>query len=148
MDETSPVALDGDAITEFLGTGGTGVISLSAGDDPPVSRPVSYGFDAETRSFYFRLAAPADSEKAGRLDGPASFVVYGETVDGWRSVVATGSLAPVGEETVDTELLEGLRRVHIPLFDVFDHDTRDVPFQFVRLDPDSLTGLAETDAPE
>lgn len=148
MSQRPTVSLDADTVTEFLGTGGTGVLSLAAGADPPVSRPVSYGFDAETRRFYFRLATPPDSEKAAKLDGPASFVTYTETETGWHSVVATGTLAPIEEEQVDSTLLEGLRRVHIPLFDVFERDVRDVPFQFVRLDPDTLTGRAEAPASE
>lgn len=148
MDESSPVVMDDEAITEFLGVGGTGVISLAAGGDPPVSRPVSYGFDAETGWLYFRLAVGPDSEKAELLGAAASFVTYEETDDGWRSVLATGELVPVEADELLTEVLEGLRRVHIPLYDVFDHDTREVEFHFARLDPDSLTGRRETSLPE
>lgn len=148
MDESSLVVMDDDAIAEFLGVGGTGVISLSAGDDPPVSRPVSYGFDADTGWFYFRLAVGPDSEKAELLSGAASFVTYEETESGWRSVLATGDLEPVEADELLTQVLEGLRRVHIPLYDVFDHDTREMEFHFARLDPDSLTGRREVSPPE
>lgn len=148
MDDTLPVAMDDDAIVKFLGTGGTGVISLAAGDAPPVSRPVSYGFDAETGWFYFRLAVGPDSEKTDYVGGAASFVTYEETDDGWLSVLATGQLEPVETDEMLTEVLEGLRRVHIPLFDVFDHDTREVEFHFARMDPDSLTGREEAAPPE
>jgi nitroimidazol reductase NimA-like FMN-containing flavoprotein (pyridoxamine 5'-phosphate oxidase superfamily) len=149
MEETTATTLDGDEVDSMLGTGGTGVISLAAGDGPPVSRPVSYGFDAETGRFYFRLAVGPDSEKAPFVDGGAvSFVTYEQTEEGWRSVVATGHLDPTDEDDVDAEVLEGLRRVHIPLFDVFGEDTRNVEFQFVSLDPDSLTGRREAPTPE
>ncbi|WP_255195442.1 pyridoxamine 5'-phosphate oxidase family protein [Halorarius litoreus] len=149
MDDASQVVMDADAVTEFLGTGGTGVLSLSAGDEPPISRPVSYGFDEETGWLYFRLAVGPDSEKAAALGSSgASFVTYEETDDGWRSVLATGRLAWVEADEDVTEVLAGLGRVHIPLFDVFDSDTRDLEFRFVRMDPDSLTGRAQTVPPE
>lgn len=149
MDAAPSVTLDDDEIASVLGTGGTGVLSLASGDGPPISRPVSYGFDAETARFYFRLAVGPDSEKAPFVDGGAvSFVTYGEEESGWRSVVATGHLDPIEEEVVDSEVLEGLRRVHIPLFDVFGEDHRNVEFRFVRLDPDSLTGRRESPTPE
>lgn len=149
MDASSPVVMDDDAVTEFLGQGGTGVLSLSAGDEPPVSRPVSYGFDAETGWLYFRLAVGPDSEKADALEGGgASFVTYEETGDGWRSVLATGQLEWVEADEKVNEVLAGLSRVHIPLFDVFGADTREVEFRFVRMDPDSLTGRVEVERPE
>lgn len=149
MSDTSSVVMDDEAVIEFLDAGGTGVVSLAAGEEPPVSRPVSYGFDATSRRFYFRLAVGPDSEKAPFLDGGAvSFVTYEQRETGWQSVVATGHLVHVEEGDVDGEVLEGLRRVHIPLYDVFEEDTRNVEFRFVRLDPDSLTGRRETDSPE
>ena len=143
------MTLDDGEIASVLGTGGTGVLSLASGDGPPVSRPVSYGFDAETERFYFRLAVGPGSEKAPFVDGGAvSFVTYEQTEEGWQSVVATGHLDPIEEEDVDPEVLEGLSRVHIPLYDVFGEDPRDVKFRFVRLDPDSLTGRRETPSAE
>lgn len=149
MSDTSSVVMGDEAVIEFLDAGGTGVISLAAGDEPPVSRPVSYGFDAANRRFYFRLAVGPDSEKAPFLDdGAVSFVTYAEREAGWQSVVATGHLVPVEESDLGGEVLEGLRRVHIPLYDVFGEDTRNVEFVFVRLDPDSLTGRRETESPE
>jgi len=39
---------------EFLGSGGTGVISFDPPDDgPPYTRAISYGSDADTGNFYF-----------------------------------------------------------------------------------------------
>jgi nitroimidazol reductase NimA-like FMN-containing flavoprotein (pyridoxamine 5'-phosphate oxidase superfamily) len=149
MDDSSPVVMGDDAVIEFLGQGGTGVLSLSAGDEPPVSRPVSYGFDPETGRLYFRLAVGPDSEKADALEeGGASFVTYEETDAGWRSVLATGRLEWVEADENVTEILAGLGRVHIPLFDVFDADTRDIEFRFVSMDPDSVTGRMEVERPE
>lgn len=60
--------------------------------------------------------------------------------DGWRSVVACGRLAPVEESGLSSELLAGLGRVEIPLVDLFEDPIRTVSFEFVRLEPDRLTG--------
>jgi hypothetical protein len=138
--------MDVEEREELLGAGGTGVLSLPRdADDPPHTVPVSYGYDAESGQFYFRLAFGADSEKRGvATDGaPASFVTYHEADDGWRSVVATGSLTAIDEEHVDTEVLEGMRRVELPLLDIFEEETRTVEFRFFRLAPETLTGRKE-----
>jgi hypothetical protein len=131
----------------FLGSGGTGVISFSTDDDAaPYSVPVSYGYDATDQRFYFRLAFETDSTKWETIeDSPVSFVAY-EQVDGsWQSVVATGQLTEISEPDVGPEALEGLRRVHIPLVEVFERPTREVQFRFFVLDPDDVTGRKEAD---
>ena len=138
--ETS-VELEAKERDEFLGDGGVGVISFSTGSEgPPHSIPVSYGYDAVETTFYFRLAVGPDSKK-GDVDGrPVSFVVHGDGEEPWRSVVASGRLEPTTDETIATETLQGLERVRIPLFDVFDRPAAAVPFDFYRLVPDELTG--------
>lgn len=146
MDDHHPTAMDDDARDELLGTGGTGVVSVPRGaDEPPYTVPVSYGYDAEGGQFYFRLAFGRDSDKHDVVeDGtPVSFVTYRETPDGWGSVVATGRLEAVDEDHSDTDVLEGMRHIDIPLFDVFEEGTRTLEFRFFRLSPDSLTGRRE-----
>jgi len=144
MEDTRSVHMDGDALDAFLGNGGTGVISFgTTGGDPPHSVPVSYGYDAETGHFYFRLAYDVDSEKPDPTDGPVTFVTHRETDDGWRSVVAHGSLEPTDEDDVSTEALAGLGRVDIPLVDVFEREPRELSFQFFRLRPDDVDGRKE-----
>jgi nitroimidazol reductase NimA-like FMN-containing flavoprotein (pyridoxamine 5'-phosphate oxidase superfamily) len=136
--------MDAAARDEFLGDGGTGVLSYARGaDEPPYSVPVSYGYDAAEETFYFRLAASATGEKADLPGRPVSFVTHGET-DRWRSVVASGRLESTTKEGIATESLAGLERVHIPLFDVFDRPPGEVPFEFYRLAPDELTARVET----
>jgi nitroimidazol reductase NimA-like FMN-containing flavoprotein (pyridoxamine 5'-phosphate oxidase superfamily) len=142
MSEDSPVEMDSDGIDEFLGTGGTGVLSLSEDGAAPHSVPVSYGYDAAERVFYFRLAVGPDSEKGDVTDRPGTFVTYRDG-DGWESVVACGRLESVEEADAPTEALAGLGRVDIPLVDAFDSAVRHVEFAFVRLDPDDLTGRRE-----
>jgi len=142
MDNESAVSMPAEERDEHLDTGGTGVLSLSAGEESPHSLPVSYGYDAETPALYFRLAVGGDRSK-GDLDGRAvSFVTYGEE-DGWWSVVARGRLVDIEREAVASEALAGLERVDIPLVDIFEHPTREVDFEFYRLTPDELTGRVE-----
>ncbi len=131
----------------FLGTGGTGVLSLAgSGEEPPHTIPVSYGYDAEGTTFYFRLAVGPDSEKGELADRPVTFVSYGreDTEENWQSVIAKGRLEATTEESAALESLEGLQQVHIPLVDIFGRPAKDVPFEFYRLVPDELTGRAET----
>ena len=143
MSEGNFGTMDEDERDGFLDTGGTGVISLAAGETAPYSTPVSYGYDAAESVFYFRLAAQPDSEKGDLADRSVSFVTYGDD-NGWKSVVATGQLERTTEESIATESLQGLERVHIPLIDIFGTPPREVAFEFYRLVPDELTTRTET----
>lgn len=142
MEDVRSVRLDRGEQEALLGSGGTGVLSFdTSGDGPPYSLPVSYGYDAESGHFYFRLSFGPDSGKPDLADGPAvSLVVYDETEAGWRSVVARGTLERLEEVDVTSGVLEELRRVRIPMVDAFDTDPRRLRFEFVRLDPDEMTG--------
>jgi nitroimidazol reductase NimA-like FMN-containing flavoprotein (pyridoxamine 5'-phosphate oxidase superfamily) len=146
MSDTSPTEMTTEERDAFLGAGGTGVLSLASGEGPPHAIPVSYGYDAEGTTFYFRLAVGPDSGKGELADRPVTFVSYGreDTAENWRSVVAKGRLEATTEESAALESLEGLQQVHIPLVDIFGRPARDVPFEFYRLVPDELTGRQET----
>ena len=143
MSQESPIEMTADERDEFLRNGGTGVLSLAAGDEPPHSVPVSYGYDATTETFYFRLAVGAESSRTDLDTGHVSFVTYDETDEGWRSVVARGQLEHVESEGIEIETLEGLERVDIPLVDIFEAPLREVTFRFYRLVPDELTTRVE-----
>lgn len=145
MPGAESVVMGDDERDEFLGTGGTGVISLSTtGGEPPHAIPVSYGYDATETSFYFRLAVEPGSGK-GDLDGrAASFVAHGLADGAYRSVVADGRLERTTDESIATETLEGLERVRIPLVDIFGKPSAEVQFEFYRLDPERLTGRRES----
>lgn len=143
MSPDSPVTMTDEERDAFLDNGGTGVLSLAAGDAPPHSVPVSYGYDAQTRTFYFRLAVGAERSKGELADRPATFVTYDETDTGWRSVVAHGRLEDVEKAGIETETLEGLEHVNIPMVDIFERPLREVTFEFYRLVPDELTGRVE-----
>jgi len=138
MSETSETMGD-ETRDRFLGRGGTGVLSLATDDGPPHAVPVSYGYDRAETVFYFRLAVGHGRTKEPLPDRAVTFVTYDDE-DGWRSVVAEGHLEGVEREGIETETLEGLHRVDIPLFDSFDHPTREVSFEFYRLVPTTLTG--------
>jgi nitroimidazol reductase NimA-like FMN-containing flavoprotein (pyridoxamine 5'-phosphate oxidase superfamily) len=157
MEHDTPVAMDAEERDEFLGNGGTGVLSLSTtGEAAPHSVPVSYGYDAADETFYFRLAVGPDSEKGDLADRAVTFVTYGPDAEGtgesggdseqderWHSVVAQGRLVSVDEDDVATASLAGFERVDIPLVDVFDETIRSTTFEFYRLRPERLTGRKE-----
>ena len=141
--------MDEETRHDFLGTGGTGVLSTGRGaDEPPYSLPVSYGYDAVEGDLYLRLAYSPDGEKSTELaDGTAvSLVIYDQTDDGWKSVVARGRLAEVTEAAVDSGVVEAMRRVHIPLVDVFDRHPRELQFRFFRLTQADLSSREEAHA--
>lgn len=145
MAEQDSFEMDRDVQDARLGSGGAGVISLSTdGDEPPYSVPVSYGFDADEQTFYFRLAVGAETHKGDLDDRPVSFVTYGQADDGWWSVVAKGSLESLDDADVATESLAGLERVTIPFVDIFGTPPRLVSFEFYRLVPEELTGRQES----
>ena len=146
MTDQIATAMPADDRDAFLGTGGTGVLSLSTTDDsPPHAVPVSYGYDATESTFYLRLAVGPDSEKGDLAARPATLVIDDVGEDAVRSVVARGHLESVEESAIGTDALEGLGRVHIPLYDVFELPTEEMPFEFYRLDPVELTSrTAET----
>jgi nitroimidazol reductase NimA-like FMN-containing flavoprotein (pyridoxamine 5'-phosphate oxidase superfamily) len=146
MEGDDAVTLTADERDAFLGNGGTGVVALATdAGDPPNAVPVSYGYDAESGQFFFRLAFTPEGERAEVLadQHPASFVTYDEGEgDRWRSVVANGTLEAIPEDA-DTEVLDALDRVHIPHVSIFERDERRLSFRFYRLRPESVTGRRE-----
>jgi hypothetical protein len=139
------VAMADDERDEFLGNGGTGVISFPTDSgEAPHSIPVSYGYDATDETFYFRLAVGEDRQKGDLVDRPISFVTYGTVDEAWRSVVADGRLEETTDDSIATETLEGLERVRIPLVDIFGKPPADISFEFYRLVPESLTARKES----
>jgi uncharacterized protein len=138
------VQMTDEEIGDFLGEGGTGVISFSKdGDEPPFSIPVSYGYDASTGQFYYRLSLLPSGEKSELLDEPVTFVVHVRTDEGWRSVVASGRLEGVADSPYESATVQGMWAVQIPKIDIFDRPPEEVTFRTFRLVPDRLTGRKE-----
>ncbi|RQG91475.1 pyridoxamine 5'-phosphate oxidase family protein [Natrarchaeobius halalkaliphilus] len=141
MDGLRWVQLTDRERTAFLGTGGTGVLSFGTeSTDPPASLPVSYGYFDDDQAFYFRLSFPEGTTKDDVIENPVSFVTHGETDDGWRSVIATGTLEELGEFPHESVEVQGMWAVDIPKVDVFDRPRDEIPFHDFRLDPERLTG--------
>lgn len=145
MSTDEAVELGDEERDAFLGTGGTGVLSLSTPEpESPHSVPVSYGYDASAETFYFRLSVGPDSEKGDLADRPVTFVAYGQVDDDWQSVVAHGRLEATTEESIATETLEGFSQAHIPYVDIFGQPSRTVSFEFYRLVPDEMGARQES----
>ncbi|ELZ30239.1 hypothetical protein C475_00852 [Halosimplex carlsbadense 2-9-1] len=149
MTDAEEIEMDAAECDRFLGSGGTGVLSLSTtGDEPPDAVPVSYGYDEEERVFYFRISVGHEDDRGDLAGRAVTFVAYGDE-DGddderWRSVIARGRLRDTEEEGIATETLAEMERVDIPLVDVFEEPLRMVSFDFFRLDPDEFTGRRES----
>lgn len=139
MANTDTQRMDADERAAFLGTGGTGVLSVPTDEPAPYSRPVSYGYDATDGVFYFRLALGSDRERSDLAGRTVSFVTYDHTDAGWCSAIATGPLEETTEESIAIETLQGLERTHIPLVDIFGTPPKEVSFGFYRLVPTDLT---------
>ncbi|WP_123537781.1 pyridoxamine 5'-phosphate oxidase family protein [Halosimplex salinum] len=147
MTDAEEIEMEPEERDRFLGTGGTGVLSLSTrGDEPPDAVPVSYGYDQTDDVFYFRISLGPGDDPEDLADRPVTFVAYGTEGedDRWCSVVARGRLEDADEEKIATETLAGMERVDIPLVDVFEEPLRMVSFDFFRLQPDELTGRTES----
>ncbi|KPN30840.1 pyridoxamine 5'-phosphate oxidase [Halolamina pelagica] len=104
---------------------------------------MSYGYDRETGTFYFRLAVTTGSEKGELDDRQATFVTYDQPEDRWQSVVAEGKLEPTSKESIALETLEGLGNVELQYVDIFDQPIESVPFEFYRLVPDRIGARRE-----
>ncbi|AGB39879.1 pyridoxamine 5'-phosphate oxidase family protein [Natronococcus occultus] len=136
--------MSADEIDEFLGQGGIGVVSFPSGaENPPVSIPVSYGYNPDERAFYYRLSVPQGSRKADLIDRSVSFVVHRETDEGWRSVVAEGRFEEIDEAPFEPGDIHGMWAVEIPLVEIFERPPKEVTFRFFRLEPETLSGRKE-----
>ncbi len=126
----------------FLGENETGVLSLAQGDDP-YAAPVSYGYDAERSSFYFRLVSTPESEKRRFLeaDTPARFVVYGdEGEEVYRSVVAEGRLSEIDPSELSVDQIEQYGHAKRPLFEIWGEPKEDLDIRLYEFATTKLTG--------
>jgi nitroimidazol reductase NimA-like FMN-containing flavoprotein (pyridoxamine 5'-phosphate oxidase superfamily) len=134
--------MDATDIADFLATQHTGVLSLAEGNDS-YAIPVSFAHKADEGAVYFRLGYGADSNKrrfVGAVD-TASFVVHDQTDEGWKSVVVHGELEQLSENSLDSTVVQSVRDLDIPYFNVFDDASGNLEFVIVRLDAASLTGI-------
>ncbi|WP_336037845.1 pyridoxamine 5'-phosphate oxidase family protein [Halobacterium yunchengense] len=129
---------DTDAL---LGRHETGVLSL-ARDDDPYAIPISYGYDADDRTFYLRLVSTPDSEKRAFLasNPDARLVVYEEAEPTYRSVVVQGSLVEIPRDEMTVEHVEQYGDAKRPLFEIWGESKRDLDIKLYELRADSISG--------
>ena len=134
--EMSPTETDA-----LLGRHETGVLSLAEGDEP-YAIPISYGYDAADRVFYFRLVSTPESEKRRFLGSSprVRLVVYEEGPPTYRSAVATGTMETVETSDLTVEDVEGFGEARRPLFEIWAESKRDLDVQLFQLSPGDLSG--------
>jgi nitroimidazol reductase NimA-like FMN-containing flavoprotein (pyridoxamine 5'-phosphate oxidase superfamily) len=94
------VEMSAAEIASFLDSRGHGVLSI--GGETPYAIPISYGYDEAAERFVFQFLWHEQSAKREHLDESdrATLTVYRfDDPDSWRSVVASGRLAPIEEDT-------------------------------------------------
>ena len=128
-------------IDDLLERRETGVLSLARADEP-YSIPISYGYDATERAFYFRLVSTPASEKRQFLTSSPScrIVVYEEADPVYRSVVASGDLETVDPSDLTPERIAQYGKAKRPLFEIWSEAKADLDIQLFVLDPEDLEG--------
>ncbi|MFU8869732.1 pyridoxamine 5'-phosphate oxidase family protein [Natronococcus sp.] len=133
---------DGE-IDAFLSRHETGVLAL-ADERTPYAIPISYGYDADARSFYLRLVSTPESEKRRFLASSpdARLVVYEETDSGetYRSVVAVGSLEEIDPSELTASHIEQYGEAKRPLFEIWGDSKRNLDIQLYEFEPTDLSG--------
>lgn len=136
--------MDAIEIADFLEGHHTGVLAL-AGSDTGYAIPVSYAYDDSGPYVYFRLGYAGDSQKREYVatTESASFVVYDETAEGWKSVVAQGPIEECSEDELDANRIEAVRNLDIPFFTIHTQPAGEREFAIVRIAISDLTGIVE-----
>lgn len=125
----------------FLSAQETGVVSL-ARQNEPYAIPISYGYSPSGRQFWLRLVSTPDSEKRTYLESEpqARLVVYTESDDTYRSVVAIGTLAQIEPDELSTDDIQQYGSARRPLFEIWAEQKEELDIDLYRLDPDRLSG--------
>lgn len=130
-------------IDDFLSRHETGVLAL-ASDNTPYAVPISYGYDADSRSFYMRLVSTPESEKREFLDSSPQvrLVVYNERDGGetYHSIVAVGTLETIDPANLTVEDVEQYGTTKRPLFEIWGESKANLDIQLYRFEPDDLSG--------
>lgn len=144
MPATTASRMDALEIAAFLETQGTGVLAMADGGDG-YAVPVSFAYDDADSSVYFRLGYAPGSEKRAYVEAveSASFVVYDDTEEGWKSVVVRGPIELLSETSLDSAVVQSVRELDIPYFHVHDRPADEMEFNVVRLEATELTGVVE-----
>lgn len=135
--------MDAAQIANVLDTQQTGVLSLARENDS-YCIPVSFAFAEDEQNVYLRLGYGQTSTKRQFVEAvdQASFLVYDKTADGWKSVLARGSLEDLSQDSLDSTHLEAVKNLHIPYFRVHGVPAGDPEFTIARIEVTELTGIA------
>lgn len=132
-----------EEIDEFLSERETGVLSL-AKDNEPYAIPISYGYDADSRTFYMRLVSTPESEKRQFLSSTptARVVVYdeNETRTTYRSVVAKGMLEEIDPDSLTVDQIAQYGTASRPLFEIWGQDKESLDIKLYEFDPFDIQG--------
>ncbi|AUX08950.1 pyridoxamine 5'-phosphate oxidase [Halalkaliarchaeum desulfuricum] len=139
MDQQTEMAPE--EIEELLGRHETAVLSLANADEP-YAIPISYGYDADSNRFYFRLVSTPESEKRAFLTSSprARIVIYEEVDPIYRSVVAKGTLERIDPDEMSVEHVVQYGDTKKPLFEIWGESKRDLDIQLYQLDVESVGG--------
>jgi hypothetical protein len=135
------------AVDDFLRQRGTGVLTLQTdADQAPYPVPLSFGYDGDALYFH----SGGRGRKNSLIDDPtaASFVVYDDSSDVWRSVVAAGTLATVpAERAVEGYEVLSANADFPPDVTTWGEPLETTPFELYALDIESVEGRRfETDS--
>jgi nitroimidazol reductase NimA-like FMN-containing flavoprotein (pyridoxamine 5'-phosphate oxidase superfamily) len=143
---TTPTATAMDAldIGDFLAARETGVLAIAKGASV-YAIPVSFAYEEDGPAVYFRLGYGPDRQKRAFVEGgdEASLVVYDDTDEGWKSVVAEGHLEVVSESQLDAAIEEAVNGLEIPFFEIHRRPAAELAVSVVRLHVDKLSGIGE-----
>lgn len=141
MTITQQAAMAEDEIYDFLADHQTAVMSVK-GSDQPYAVPITYRFDPETETFYFRLVFPRGSKKREFLpDLPECWLVsYVEDNPLYQSVIAKGAPAEIREDDITPEIVSQLGKTSRPLFEMWKPSRANVDIRLYRMEAEELTG--------
>lgn len=144
MSDSTASEMDTVEIGEFLERQRTGVLSL-AKDSDAYAIPVSFVYDDAGPHVYLRLGYAPGSQKRQYLDTTehASFVVYADTDDGWKSVVIQGRFEELSSSTLDSSIIEAVNELDIPFMQVHKRPTNELDFNIVRIVITKMNGIVE-----
>lgn len=137
--------MDTSGIDDFFDRHSIGVLSLADGDGDAYGFPVSFVHYSNEQRLYFRFAYGPESQKREFFETTrrASFVVHGETAEGWKSIVAEGPLTEFLEPDVPLRVTDDVNDLDIPFFEVFEHPESALEFRIVALDIEAIRGRNE-----
>lgn len=141
MTITQQAAMSEEEIYDFLDTHQTAVMSLS-GEAGPYAVPITYRFDTETETFYFRLVFPRRSKKREFLpEIPECLLVsYEEDDPVYQSVMARGTPQEIREENITPEHVAKLGETSRPLFEMWAQSRKSLDIRLYEMEAVELTG--------